>query len=57
MAAVVSIIIGRDLSYHTCHKNKVSLVLYKLLLYCNSHLKQLYIRNKLERFSFEGRLG
>ena len=31
--------------------NKSKLVLYKLLLYCNSCLKQLYVSNKTERFS------
>ena len=40
MAAAVSIISGCDLSIHTCCENS-KLVLYKLLLHCNSHLKQL----------------
>ena len=42
---VVGIISGCDLSIHACHEKlaqcKGKLVLYKPLLYCNSHLKQL----------------
>ena len=43
MAAVVSIISGRDLSIHTRHEklNEGKLVLYKPLLHRNSRLKQL----------------
>ena len=54
MAAVVGIVSGCDLSIYTrCEK----LVLYKPLLHCNNHLKQLQLANKMERFSFEGGRG
>ena len=39
------------------HRNKPNnskLAVYKPLLYCNSHLKQLYVGNKMERFSYKG---
>ena len=41
MAAVVNIVSGCGLSIHMHHENS-KLVQYKLLLQCNSHLKQLY---------------
>ena len=60
MAALVGIVSGHDLSIHT-HRQKLAtegkLVLYKPLLHCNNHLKQLYLTNKMERFSFEGGCG
>ena len=34
--------------------NKSKLALYKPLLYFYSHLKQLYISNKTEHFSYKG---
>ena len=36
---------------------RVYLVLYKALIHCNSHLKQLYSSNKMERFSYVGGCG
>ena len=29
-------------------------MLYKVLILCNSHLKQLYLSNKMVRFSYKG---
>ena len=40
MAAVVGIVSGRGLSFHTPLAKKCGLMLYKPLLHCNSHLKQ-----------------
>ena len=62
MAAVVGIVNVRGLSIHTRHgnnPNKSKLVLYKPLIHCNSHLHvvQLYLSNKMERFSYKGRRG
>ena len=60
LAAVVDIISGRDVSIHTRHgnlPNKSKLVLYKPLLHCNNHLKQLQVSNKAERFSYKGKRG
>ena len=58
MAAVVGIISGRDLSIHTHRENRVSYIaLYKPLLHCSSYLKQLYLSNKTECFSFKDRRG
>ena len=39
MAVVIGIVSERDLSIHMCHEKYSKLVLYKLLLHCNSHLK------------------
>ena len=44
MAAVVDIDSGREVSIHTRRgnqANKSNLALYKLLLHCNNHFKQL----------------
>ena len=44
MAVIVDIVSGCDVSIHTHHGNwpsKGKLVLYKPLLHCNNHLKQL----------------
>ena len=42
MAAVVGIVSGCDFSIHMCCENsKLVLYIIKLLLHCNSHLKQL----------------
>ena len=44
MAVVVSIISGYGISLHMCrgnYPNMAKLALYKLLLDCNNHLKQL----------------
>ena len=32
-------------------------VTYNLLIYCNNHLKQLYISNKMEHFGHKGGCG
>ena len=56
MATEVDINSGHDVSIYTCcgnYPNKSKLVLYKLLLHCNYHLKQLQLSNKIERFGFE----
>ena len=56
MAAVVGIISGRGLNVHMHRRyqpNKSKLVLYKPLLCCNNHLKQLQF-NKMEGFSYKG---
>ena len=37
--------------------NKSKLAPYKLLLHFYSHLKQLYISNKIEHFSYKGGCG
>ena len=55
MAAVISIISRRGLRIKVCrrnHPNKIMLLLYKPLF--KSHLKQLYISKKTERFSYKG---
>ena len=57
MAAVVSIISSRGLSIDACcgnQPNKHKIALYKLSIYFNSSLKQLYISNKIECFSYKG---
>ena len=46
----------RGLSNVMCHRNqpnKTKIVLYKLLLSLSSHLKQFYISNKTESFSYK----
>ena len=60
MAAVVGIVSGHGVCIHTRHgnqPNKNKLALYKPLLHCNSRLKQLYLSNKTERFSYKGGCG
>ena len=60
MAAAVGIISAHDISIHTCsgnYPNKSKLVLYKPLLHCNSHLKQLQLSNTTEHFSYKGGCG
>ena len=50
----------RGLIIEACHRNqpnKSKLALYKPLLHFYSHLKQLYISNKKERFSCKGVCG
>ena len=54
MAAIVSIDSRRGLKIEVHYRNQPSkgkLALYKSLLHFYSHLKQLYISNKTERFS------
>ena len=60
MTAIVGFVSRRGLWIEVRHKNqpnKSKLALYKRLLYWNSHLKQLYISNKVERFSYKGGCG
>ena len=57
MAAIVGIISRRGLTIEVCCRNqpnKSKLALYKPLLHFYSHLKQLYINNKTEHFSYKG---
>ena len=62
MAAIVGIVNRCCLTIETrctCRSqpNKSKLALYKPLLNFYSHLKQLYINNKTERFSHKGGCG
>ena len=60
MAAVVGIIsgCGPNIDVHCRNQpNKSKLALYNPLLSCNSYLKQLYISDKTERFSYKGGCG
>ena len=60
MAIVVVIIIGRGLGFDTHHRHqptKSCLALYKALIHCSSHYKQLYWSNKTELFSYKGGCG
>ena len=62
MAAIVGIVSRHGLLIKACHRNQPNksnhkLALYKLLLYCNIYLKQLYISNKIECFSYKGGCG
>ena len=60
MAAIVDIVSRRDLrieAHHRNQPNKSKLVLHKPLLRIYSHLKQPYISNKMECFSYKGGCG
>ena len=60
MAAIVSINSRRGLRIEACRRNqsnKSKLALYKSLLHFYSHLKQLYISNKMKHFSYNGGCG
>ena len=60
MAAIVDIVSRRGLRIEARHRNqpnKSKLALYKPLLHLYSHLKQPYISNKTERFSYKGVRG
>ena len=60
MAAIVSIDsrLGLRIEAHCRNQpNKSKLALYKPLLHFYSHLKQLYISNKTECFSYKGGCG
>ena len=60
MVAIVGIVSRRGLRNEMrCRNqpNKSKLVLYKPLLHCYSHLKQLYMSNKTERFSYKSGCG
>ena len=54
--AVVDIVSRYGLSNDVCHKkqpDKSNLVLYRVLIHNNSHLKQLYICTKTEHFGYK----
>ena len=58
--ALVGIVSRRGLSIDTwCENqaNKHKLALYKSSIHFNTSLKQLYISNKMECFSYKGRCG
>ena len=62
MAAVIVIISRHGLNIDACHRNqptdnKSKLVLYKPGIRFNSHLKQLYVSNKVECLSYQGGCG
>ena len=60
MATIVDIVSRRDLIIEVRHRNqpnKSKLALYKPLLHFYSHLKQLYISNKTEHFSYKDGYG
>ena len=60
MAAIFGINSRRGLRIEACHRNqpnKSKVALYKPLLHFYSHLKQLYISNKMEWFSYKGECG
>ena len=60
IAAVIDIVTRYGLSIYACHRHqshKIKLVLYKPSIHFNSRLKQLYISNKMERFSYKGGCG
>ena len=60
MTAIVIISSECDLRIEAHHRNrpcKTKLSLYKPLLSLSSHLKQLYISNKTECFSYRGKCG
>ena len=57
MAAIASIVSRRGLTIEACHTNQSrysKLALYKPLIYFYSHLKQLYLSNKVECLSYKG---
>ena len=60
MAAIVGIGSRCGLRIEACCRNQLNknkLVLYKPLLCLYSHLKLLYISNKMKRFSYKGGCG
>ena len=60
MAAIVGIDSRHGLrmeAHRRNQPNKSKLALYKPLLHFYSHLKQLYIRNKMECFRYKGGCG
>ena len=60
MVVIVGIVGRCDLRNEACHRNqpnKSKLALYKPLVYFYSHLKQLYMSNKTECFSYKGGCG
>ena len=60
MANIVGIISRRGIRIEVHRRNqpnKSKLALHKALLHFYNHLKQLYISNKTERFSYKGGYG
>ena len=60
MAAIIGIVSRhgfRNEAHHRNQPNKSKLALYKPLCHFYSHLKQLYMSNKIERFSYKGGCG
>ena len=60
MAVIVGIVNRRGLAIEVHYRtqyNKSKLVLFKPWIHFNSHLNQLYIGNKTERFSYKGGCG
>ena len=60
MAAIVSIVSRSQLTieaYRRNQTNKSKLALYKRWIHFHSYLKQFYINNKTERFSYNGGCG
>ena len=60
IAAIVGISSRRGLNIEACRRNQPNnskLALYKPLLHFYNHLKQLYISNKTEYFSYKGGCG
>ena len=60
MTAVVGIVNRYGLRIAVCHSNqpnKTKLSLYKCYFHFSNHLKQLYISNRMERFSYKGGCG
>ena len=60
MAAIVGIVSRHGITIEVCCRNqpnKRKLALYKPLFHFYSHLKQLYMSNKTERFSYTGGYG
>ena len=56
MAAIVGIVSRHGITIEVCCRNqpnKRKLALYKPLFHFYSHLKQLYMSNKTERFSYK----
>ena len=55
MADIVGIIRRHGLTIKKCHSNQLTkLALCEPLIHFNNHLKQLYINNKMECFSYKG---
>ena len=60
MAAIVGTVSRfglRNKAHHRNQPKKRKLALYKPILHFYSHLKQLYMSNKAEHFSYEGGCG
>ena len=60
MVAIVGIVSRRGLRIEARHRNQPNmckLVLYKPLLHLYSHIKQLYISNKMKYIGYKGGCG